>query len=57
LVNKRVITPADGEVQLNPRSRSARLRAAERIIEWNGQTEMTNGNGPGFTGMPRFSDN
>ena len=32
LVNKRVITPSPVEVQANPRSRSARLRAAERII-------------------------
>ena len=32
LVNKRVITPSPIEVQLNPRSRSAKLRAAERII-------------------------
>ena len=31
LVNKRVITPSPEEVQLNPRSRSARLRAAEHI--------------------------
>jgi 16S rRNA (cytosine1402-N4)-methyltransferase len=31
LVNKRVITPSPVEVQLNPRSRSARLRAAEHI--------------------------
>jgi 16S rRNA (cytosine1402-N4)-methyltransferase len=37
LVNKRVITPTADEVQLNPRSRSARLRAAERITEWSGQ--------------------
>jgi 16S rRNA (cytosine1402-N4)-methyltransferase len=31
LVNKRVITPSPEEVQLNPRSRSARLRAVEHI--------------------------
>jgi 16S rRNA (cytosine1402-N4)-methyltransferase len=31
LVNKRVITPSSTEVQRNPRSRSAKLRAAERI--------------------------
>jgi 16S rRNA (cytosine1402-N4)-methyltransferase len=31
LINRRVITPSPAEVQLNPRSRSARLRAAERI--------------------------
>ncbi|MBA7682540.1 Ribosomal RNA small subunit methyltransferase H [subsurface metagenome] len=32
LINKRVITPSPPEVQINPRSRSARLRAAERVI-------------------------
>ncbi len=32
LINKRVITPSAVEVQTNPRSRSARLRAAERLI-------------------------
>ncbi|MFC1900381.1 16S rRNA (cytosine(1402)-N(4))-methyltransferase RsmH [Chloroflexota bacterium] len=32
LINKRVITPSLPEVQSNPRSRSAKLRAAERII-------------------------
>ena len=32
LINKRVITPSLVEVQHNPRSRSARLRAAERIV-------------------------
>jgi len=32
LINKRVITPSPTEVKLNPRSRSAKLRAAERII-------------------------
>jgi 16S rRNA (cytosine1402-N4)-methyltransferase len=31
LINKKVITPSPIEVRLNPRSRSARLRAAERI--------------------------
>jgi 16S rRNA (cytosine1402-N4)-methyltransferase len=31
LVNKKVITPSRAEVQFNPRSRSARLRAGERI--------------------------
>jgi 16S rRNA (cytosine1402-N4)-methyltransferase len=34
LVSRRVITPAAGEVRFNPRSRSARLRVAERITEW-----------------------
>ena len=32
LINKKVITPSPIEVRLNPRSRSAKLRAAERII-------------------------
>ncbi len=32
LVNRRVITPSPQEVELNPRSRSAKLRAAERIV-------------------------
>lgn len=32
LITKKVITPSPAEVQLNPRCRSARLRAAERII-------------------------
>ena len=31
LVNKRVVTPSPAEIQLNPRSRSARMRAAEHI--------------------------
>ena len=32
LVNKKVIPPSLAEIQFNPRSRSAKLRAAERII-------------------------
>ena len=32
LVNRRVITPSEVEIKRNPRSRSARLRAAERVI-------------------------
>jgi len=35
LINERVITPSPAEVQLNPRSRSAKLRTAERIITWD----------------------
>jgi 16S rRNA (cytosine1402-N4)-methyltransferase len=31
LINKKVITPAETEISLNPRSRSAKLRAAELI--------------------------
>jgi 16S rRNA (cytosine1402-N4)-methyltransferase len=37
LINKKVITPSLVEVQLNPRSRSAKLRAAERIINQDEQ--------------------
>jgi 16S rRNA (cytosine1402-N4)-methyltransferase len=32
IINKKVIIPSAAEIGLNPRSRSARLRAAERII-------------------------
>ncbi|MFC1897589.1 16S rRNA (cytosine(1402)-N(4))-methyltransferase, partial [Chloroflexota bacterium] len=32
LINKRVITPSPAEVHLNPSSRSAKLRTAERLI-------------------------
>jgi 16S rRNA (cytosine1402-N4)-methyltransferase len=32
LINKKVITPSSTETSLNPRSRSAKLRAAERIV-------------------------
>jgi 16S rRNA (cytosine1402-N4)-methyltransferase len=32
LVSKKVVTPSPTEIQLNPRSRSAKLRVAERII-------------------------
>jgi 16S rRNA (cytosine1402-N4)-methyltransferase len=33
LVNKKVITPSPAEIEHNPRSRSAKLRAAQRIID------------------------
>ena len=32
LINKKVIIPSSAEVQSNPRSRSAKLRVAERLI-------------------------
>jgi 16S rRNA (cytosine1402-N4)-methyltransferase len=32
LINKKVVTPSAEEIDLNPRSRSAKLRAAERIV-------------------------
>ena len=57
LVNKRVITPAAEEVQLNPRSRSAKLRAAERITEWSGQDEIKNEKNHGTARMNRYSEN
>jgi 16S rRNA (cytosine1402-N4)-methyltransferase len=37
LISKKVITPSLAEVQLNPRSRSAKLRAAEHVITRNEQ--------------------
>ena len=37
LINKKVITPSPTEVQLNPRSHSAKLRVAERLITQDGQ--------------------
>jgi 16S rRNA (cytosine1402-N4)-methyltransferase len=33
LVNRKVIVPRESEQQCNPRSRSAKLRIAEKIIE------------------------
>jgi 16S rRNA (cytosine1402-N4)-methyltransferase len=38
-ITKRIITPSFSEVELNPRSRSAKLRAAERIITPSEQYE------------------
>ncbi|MFH1646843.1 MAG: 16S rRNA (cytosine(1402)-N(4))-methyltransferase RsmH [Chloroflexota bacterium] len=32
LINKKVVTPSSAEIDINPRSRSAKLRAAERIV-------------------------
>lgn len=42
LINKKVITPSQNEIRENPRSRSAKLRIAERIItqqEWRETAE------------------
>ncbi len=36
LINKKVVTPTDMEIDINPRSRSAKLRAAERITTQDG---------------------
>jgi 16S rRNA (cytosine1402-N4)-methyltransferase len=41
LINKKVITPSPIEVRLNPRSRSAKLRAAERITAQDEPFNMT----------------
>ena len=40
LINKKVITPSPTEVKLNPRCRSAKLRASERIITQDEQRDM-----------------
>ncbi len=37
LITKKVVTPSPAEIELNPRSRSAKLRAAKRIISQDGQ--------------------
>ena len=42
LVNKKVITPSPDEVRLNPRSRSAKLRVAERLAAREEQNQSTN---------------
>ncbi len=42
VINRKVVTPSSAEVRQNPRSRSARLRAAEKIItsgEYDGVSE------------------
>jgi 16S rRNA (cytosine1402-N4)-methyltransferase len=41
LVNRRVITPLAHEIKFNPRSRSAKLRAAEHIVFQDASTEAT----------------
>jgi 16S rRNA (cytosine1402-N4)-methyltransferase len=41
IITKRIITPSFAEVEMNPRSRSAKLRAAERIITPSEQFEKT----------------
>ena len=33
LINRKIITPSSGEIKTNPRSRSARMRVAERIVD------------------------
>jgi len=41
LVNRRVITPSAHEIEFNPRSRSAKLRAAEHIVFQDTSAEAT----------------
>ncbi len=50
LVNRKVIMPSDDEVRRNPRSRSARLRVAERVP---GQSRPGGGQRNGNTGFSR----
>ncbi|MBN1189794.1 MAG: 16S rRNA (cytosine(1402)-N(4))-methyltransferase RsmH [Dehalococcoidales bacterium] len=40
IITRKIVTPSFAEVELNPRSRSARLRAAERIITPTQQYEQ-----------------
>ncbi len=40
LINRKVITPSLAEIQANPRSRSARLRTAERVIPQDEDDEV-----------------
>ena len=40
IITRRIITPSFSEVELNPRSRSAKLRAAERVITPTEQYEQ-----------------
>ncbi len=41
IITKKIVTPSLAETELNPRSRSAKLRAAERIIVPNEQYRQT----------------
>ena len=43
LINKKVITPSDAELRENPRSRSARMRIAERIGSSQAPAKITEG--------------
>lgn len=41
IITRKIVTPAFAEIEMNPRSRSARLRAAQRIITPTQQYEQT----------------
>lgn len=41
IINKKVVTPSPAEIKLNPRSRSAKLRAAERIVTPSEREKLT----------------
>jgi len=56
LVRRRIITPTAAEVSRNPRSRSARLRVAERLPEDDWQSDARAGGGMGLAGAS-FSEN
>ena len=43
LVSKKIITPSPAEVELNPRSRSAKLRVAERVVFQDGYCDSAEG--------------
>jgi len=45
LVTRRIITPSPVEIELNPRSRSARLRAAKRIVALDAYYKAVEENG------------
>ncbi len=45
LITRKVISPSSTEIQLNPRSRSAKLRVAERIINQNMYYQTVEENG------------
>ncbi len=49
LVNRKVVTPSDDEVTRNPRSRSARLRVAERIFRQGGRGGGKRNGNTGFS--------
>ncbi|MBA7688301.1 Ribosomal RNA small subunit methyltransferase H [subsurface metagenome] len=55
LITRRVITPSPTEVQLNPRSRSAKLRAAECIITWDKLCNMNMAGKVGFSAKVKLT--